>query len=477
MRKTKIIATLGPRWSNEEMVKKIIENGANVCRLNFSFGSYDEHLERIKIIRKVSEELGKPVAILADLQGPKIRIGKLKENITVKEGDIVKLSGHKETNDESIIPTTHENIAHDVKSGSLLLIADGTIQLIVESSDEASKLVVCKVITGGTILSSKGINLPGAHVTTEVLTEKDVSDALFAAKNGANYLGMSFVRRAEDVIRLRKILDDNDFKHVGIVSKIENTESLENLESIIKESDGVMVARGDLGVEIPFGEVPVWQKKILKMANDMGKITIIATQMLESMTKSPVPSRAEASDVANAVLDGTDVVMMSAETASGDYPIEAVKAMVSIVEAAERSVNKTSHDNMTYLDNGVNDALADSASYLSYSLDNKAIIALSRSGRTVRNLSKKRPKTPIVFMSADNNLCNGLAICHNVYTIHMPEDLNFSAGISHGGEINILEDTLVEHKLAEHGDRIIVVSGSKWQGRWQENSVRIVVMH
>ena len=477
MRKTKIIATLGPRWSNEEMVKKIIENGANVCRLNFSFGSYDEHLERIKIIRKVSEELGKPVAILADLQGPKIRIGKLKENITVKEGDIVKLSGHKETNDESIIPTTHENIAHDVKSGSLLLIADGTIQLIVESSDEASKLVVCKVITGGTILSSKGINLPGAHVTTEVLTEKDVSDALFAAKNGANYLGMSFVRRAEDVIRLRKILDDNDFKHVGIVSKIENTESLENLESIIKVSDGVMVARGDLGVEIPFGEVPVWQKKILKMANDMGKITIIATQMLESMTKSPVPSRAEASDVANAVLDGTDVVMMSAETASGDYPIEAVKAMVSIVEAAERSVNKTSHDNMTYLDSGVNDALADSASYLSYSLDNKAIIALSRSGRTVRNLSKKRPKTPIVFMSADNNICNGLAICHNVYTIHMPEDLNFSAGISHGGEINILEDTLVEHKLAEHGDRIIVVSGSKWQGRWQENSVRIVVMH
>ena len=477
MRKTKIIATLGPRWSNEEMVKKIIENGANVCRLNFSFGSYDEHLERIKIIRKVSEELGKPVAILADLQGPKIRIGKLKENITVKEGDIVKLSGHKETNDESIIPTTHENIAHDVKAGSLLLIADGTIQLIVESSDEASKLVVCKVITGGTILSSKGINLPGAHVTTEVLTEKDVNDALFAAKNGANYLGMSFVRRAEDVIRLRKILDDNDFKHVGIVSKIENTESLENLESIIKVSDGVMVARGDLGVEIPFGEVPVWQKKILKMANDMGKITIIATQMLESMTKSPVPSRAEASDVANAVLDGTDVVMMSAETASGDYPIEAVKAMVSIVEAAEKSVNKTSHDNMTYLDSGVNDALADSASYLSYSLDNKAIIALSRSGRTVRNLSKKRPKTPIVFMSADNNICNGLAICHNVYTIHMPEDLNFSAGISHGGEINILEDTLVEHKLANHGDRIIVVSGSKWQGRWQENSVRIVVMH
>ncbi|ADG70565.1 pyruvate kinase [Brachyspira murdochii] len=477
MRKTKIIATLGPRWSSEDMIKKIIENGADVCRLNFSFGAYEEHLERINIIRKVSKELRKPVAILADMQGPKIRIGKLKEPIAVKEGDIVKLSGYKETNDDSIIPTTHSNIAHDVKNGSMLLIADGTIQLIVESSDEASKLVVCKVITGGTILSSKGINLPGAHVTTEVLTEKDINDALFCAKNGVNYLGMSFVRRAEDVIRLRKILDDNNFQHVAIVSKIENTESLENLEEIIKHSDGVMVARGDLGVEIPFGEVPVWQKKILKMANDLGKITIIATQMLESMTKSPVPSRAEASDVANAVLDGTDVVMMSAETASGDYPIESVKAMVSIVEAAERSMIKISHDNMNLLDRGLNDALADSASYLSYSLNNKVIIALSRSGRTVKNLSKKRPKTPIVFMSADFNLCNSLSICHNVYTILMPEDLNFSSGISHSGQIDILEDTIVKHNLANHGDTAIVVSGSKWQGRWQENSVRVVIIH
>lgn len=477
MRKTKIIATLGPRWSNEDMVKKIIENGADVCRLNFSFGSYEEHLERINIIRKVSSDLKKPVAILADLQGPKIRIGKLKDSIFVKEGDIVKLSGYKETNDENIIPTTHSNIAYDVRAGSMLLIADGTIQLIAESSDEASKLVVCKVITGGTILSGKGINLPGAHVTTEVLTEKDIIDALFASKSGANYLGMSFVRRAEDVIRLRKILDDNNFRNVGIISKIENTESLENLEDIIKNSDGVMVARGDLGVEIPFGEVPVWQKKILKMANDMGKITIIATQMLESMTKSPVPSRAEASDVANAVLDGTDVVMMSAETASGDYPIESVKAMVSIVEAAEKSITKSLHDNLSYSDMGVNDALSDSASYLSYCLDNKVIIALSRSGFTVKNLSKKRPKTAIVFMSADSDLCNMLSIYHNVYTILMPEDLNFSAGISHGGQIDILEDTLVKHNLAEHGDTAILVSGSKWQGRWQENSVRVVIIH
>lgn len=476
MRKTKIIATLGPRWSDEESIKNIIKNGADVCRLNFSFGTYEEHSNRIDIVRKVSNDLKKPVSILADLQGPKIRIGKLKESITVKEGDIVKLSGYKEVSEENIIPTTHSNIAHDVQAGSMLLIADGTIQLIVESKDESKKLVICKVITGGTILSGKGINLPGAHVTTEVLTEKDISDALFSAKNGVNYLGMSFVRKADDVIRLRKILDDNNFQNVGIVSKIENTQSLENLEDIIKHSDGVMVARGDLGVEIPFGEVPIWQKKILKMANDLGKITIIATQMLESMTKSPVPSRAEASDVANAVLDGTDVVMMSAETASGDYPIESVKAMVSIVESAEKSI--TGKKEIDYsLDISLNDALSESASYLSYRIPNKVIIALSRSGWTVKTLSKKRPKTPIVFMSADKDLCNRLSICHNVYTILMPEDLNFSAGISHGGQIDILEDTLIKHNLAEHGDTAILVSGSKWQGRWQENSVRIVVVH
>ncbi|TKZ28982.1 pyruvate kinase, partial [Brachyspira catarrhinii] len=207
MRKTKIIATLGPRWSDGESIKKIIENGADVCRLNFSFGTYEEHLNRINIVRKVSNDLKKPVSILADLQGPKIRIGKLKESIIVKEGDIVKLSGYKETSEDNIIPTTHSNIAHDVEPSSMLLIADGTIQLIVESKDESKKLVICKVITGGTILSGKGINLPGAHVTTEVLTEKDISDALFSAKNRVNYLGMSFVRKAEDVIRLRKILD------------------------------------------------------------------------------------------------------------------------------------------------------------------------------------------------------------------------------------------------------------------------------
>lgn len=476
MRKTKIIATLGPRWADEETVTKIIENGADVCRLNFSFGSHEEHLVRIQNVRNASKKLQKPVAILADLQGPKIRIGVLKEPITIKPSDIVKLSGLSKTNDDSIIPTTHSNIAHDVKKGSMLLIADGTIQLIVESSDEKTKLVVCKVITGGTIQSSKGINLPGAHVTTEVLTEKDISDALFVAKNGVNYLGMSFVRKAEDIIRLRKILDSEGYNNVGIVSKIENTESLENLEEIIKYSDGVMVARGDLGVEIPFSEVPVWQKKILKMANDMGKITIIATQMLESMTKSPVPSRAEASDVANAVLDGTDVVMMSAETASGDYPVESVKAMVAIVKATEKSFIANEYKQSDYT-NSVNDALAESTAYLSYCIDNKVIIALSRSGHTVKNLSKRRPKTPIVFMSSHSDDCNRLAICHNVYPILMPKDLNFSEGINHSGEIDILEEELIKREFANHKDTAIVVSGSKWQGRWQENSIRIVVVH
>lgn len=475
MRKTKIIATLGPRWSNEEMIGKILENGADVCRLNFSFGTYEEHAERINIIRKTSERLQKPIAILADLQGPKIRIGKLKENVTVKEGDIVKLSGYKEVSDDSILPTTHSNIAHDVRSGSMLLIADGTIQLVVESSDEKEKLVVCKVVTGGTILTGKGINLPGAHVTTEILTEKDISDALFAGKNGANFVGMSFVRTADDVRRLRKILDDEGLYNVGIVSKIENTQALENLEAIVAESDGVMVARGDLGVEIPFGEVPIWQKKIINLANSMGKIAITATQMLESMTKSPVPSRAEASDVANAVFDGTDLVMMSAETASGDYPVESVKAMVSIATAAENSmIRQKTFDEIHYNEKGVNIPLADSASYLSHCLNHKAIIVLSKTGRTVLSLSKKRPKTPILFVSANKDLCNKLAICNNVHTIHVEKDLNFAGCEDTAIQIKALQEILIKRGFVNSGDVAMLVSGDKWEGLWQENSIRIV---
>lgn len=476
MRKTKIIATIGPRWSDENTITNIIKEGADVCRLNFSFGTHDEHFQYIYTIRKCSQKLGKTVAILADLQGPKIRIGKLKEPRIIAAGDIVKLSGDEINDDGDIIPTTHSNIATDVKKDSMLLIADGTIQLIVESADVEAKIVTCKTITGGTILSSKGINLPGTNVTTEVLTEKDISDALFAAKNGVNYLGMSFVRTADDVIRLRAILKENGYEKVGIISKIENTQALDNLESIIIESDGVMVARGDLGVEIPFGLVPTRQKQILKLANKLDKISIIATQMLESMTKSPIPSRAEASDVANAVLDETDVVMMSGETAYGDYPIESVKAMVSIIESTENAYSKDKFYPPEHT-TSITRAISDSTAHLSYSLDHKVIIVLSRSGKMVKALSKRRPKTPIIFLSSYLEDCASLAICHNVHTINTPKELNFSEAISHSGQIDLLEKELIERGFVEHNDTAIVVSGSQWQGRWQENTIRIVSIH
>lgn len=476
MRKTKIIATIGPRWANDETIYSIIKEGADVLRLNFSFGTHEEHLNRINIIRNASKKLGKPVAILADLQGPKIRVGILKEDRKVENGEIVFLSGNTKVDDDSIIPTTHGNIAGDVREGYMILIADGTIQLVVENTDVEKKLVKCRVMTGGTILTGKGINLPGAHVTTEILTEKDVSDALFAASKGVNYLGMSFVRHEDDIIRLRDILNKNGYTKVGIVSKIENTQSLENLENIIKQSDAVMVARGDLGVEIPFAEVPIKQKHILKLANNLGKVTIIATQMLESMTKSPVPSRAEASDVANAVLDGTDVVMMSAETASGDYPVQSIQAMVKIVLAAENAMSSESYKEVESTTN-VGHALAESASYMSYCIDNKCIVGLSRTGRMIKLLSKKRPKTPIIFFSSHEDDCSSLALYNNVHTVLMHKDLNFSEEISHRGEIDLLEDELVKRGFANHKDTAIIVSGSKWQGRWQENSIRIIVVH
>ncbi len=473
MRKTKIIATIGPKSANEKTVTSIIKEGADACRLNFSFGTHDDHLGYIKLIREASSKLNKPVAILADLQGPKIRIGILKEPRRVEAGDLVSLSGHKEVSDDNIIPTTHANIANDVSKGSELLIADGTIRLVVEDKNDEEKLVICKTVTGGLILSGKGINLPGAHVTTKVLTDKDISDALFAAKNGANYLGLSFVRHADDVIGLRKILSDNGFEKIGIISKIENTQSLENLESIVEESDGVMVARGDLGVEIPFSEVPIQQKRILKITNERGKISIIATQMLESMTKSPVPTRAESSDVANAVIDGTDVVMMSGETAFGDYPIEAVVAMAQIVSYTESAIETVKY-NSFHTTNSITRSIAESAAHLSYSLDNKVIIALSRSGKTVTALSKRRPKSPIVYLSSHAEDCASLSLWHNVFTIEMPEELNFSESIKHRGQIDLLEKELIDRGFVSRGDTALVVSGSKWQGRWQENSIRIV---
>ena len=478
IKKTKMVCTIGPKSEKREVMESLLNSGMNVMRLNFSHGDFAEHGGRIDNIEKIMAETGRIFAVLLDTRGPEIRTCSLEggQDIQLVTGQKITITTDSSfVGNRDKISVTYANLAKDLKVGDTVLLDDGLIALKVLATTDTE--VSCEVLNNGLLGEKKGVNLPNTHITMPFLSEHDKNDILFGIKRNVDFIAASFTRNRQDVLDIRNFLNENGGQEIKIIAKIENQEGLDNFEDILEVADGIMVARGDLGVEIPAQEVIFAQKKIIKRCNEIGKIVITATQMLESMTKSPVPSRAEASDVANAVFDGTDLVMMSAETASGDYPVESVKAMVSIVEAAEKSVNKTSHDNMTYLDSGVNDALADSASYLSYSLDNKAIIALSRSGRTVRNLSKKRPKTPIVFMSADSNLCNGLAICHNVYTIHMPEDLNFSAGINHGGEINILEDTLVEHKLAEHGDRIIVVSGSKWQGRWQENSVRIVVMH
>ncbi|HEY5086648.1 MAG TPA: pyruvate kinase, partial [Gemmatimonadaceae bacterium] len=329
IRRTKIVCTLGPATATYDAITSIAEAGMDVARLNFSHGTHADHAERIRTIRTVASDMAKPIAILGDLQGPRIRIGDLALSIALKPGDDITLV-HEGEERAGEIPVTYSELAHDVKVGDRILVDDGLIELV--ALDVQAPRVRARVIHGGTLRSHKGLNLPGVQVSAPSLTEKDVADVAFAVEQEIDYLALSFVRRAKDITSLRSLLPP----WMGIIAKIEKDAALANIESIVRTADGVMVARGDLGVELPFEEVPVAQKKIIALANRVGRPVITATQMLESMVTNPRPTRAEASDVANAILDGTDAVMLSAETAAGAYPRLAVEAMSRIITEVEQ---------------------------------------------------------------------------------------------------------------------------------------------
>src|SRR5215207_2143223 len=326
--RTKIVCTLGPSTATRETLSSLMEAGLNVARLNFSHGTHDQHARTVELVRSTAQELGRPVAILGDLQGPRIRIGDLDVPREVQDGqDIVLVAGEDATGEE--FPTTYEGLCKDVKVGDRILVDDGLIELV--TMEVSGTRVHCRVLHGGKIKSHKGMNLPGVAVSAPSITEKDWADVTFAVEHGLEYVALSFVRRAADIAELRTKIP----KEMLVVSKIEKDSALDNIESIIHASDAVMVARGDLGVELPFEEVPIAQKRIITLANRLGRPVITATQMLESMITNPRPTRAEASDVANAILDGTDAVMLSAETAAGQYPRLAVEAMTRIIAEIE----------------------------------------------------------------------------------------------------------------------------------------------
>ncbi|RMA97005.1 pyruvate kinase [Hydrogenothermus marinus] len=395
MKKTKIVATLGPATAAEEMIEKLINEGVDVFRFNFSHGDHKTHKENLEKVRKISEKLNKHVAVLQDLSGPKIRIGQVEKPFTVHYGDEIKIVKEEVIGTKEKISINHPEILNKLNIGDRIYIADGLIRLKVIDKDEEG--IVAKVIVGGVISSRKGVNFPNVKLDISALTEKDIKDIEFGVKEGIDIIALSFVKTAEDVLKAKQIIQSYGGDQ-PLFAKIEKHEAVENIDKIIEVSDGIMVARGDLGVEIEMEKVPVIQKMVIKKCNEKGKPVITATQMLTSMLNSPRPTRAEVSDIANAVLDGTDAVMLSDETAVGKYPIEAVNVMKKTIIEAEKIYpyikEYQSIDDKTQ-------SIAYSATKLSDRLKAKAIVAFTKSGRTARNVSKFRPKAPIIAITHD----------------------------------------------------------------------------
>ncbi|WP_274364899.1 pyruvate kinase [Paenibacillus thermotolerans] len=418
MRKTKIVCTIGPSSESPENIRKLIEAGMNVARLNFSHGDFDEHGGRINTIKKAREELGKTVAILLDTKGPEIRLGKLKEEpIELVQGDRITLTTEDILGDRNRIPVSYKGLADDVNPGSTILIDDGLIGLRVDEVQGTE--IHCTIVNSGPIKSRKGVNVPGVRINLPGITEKDANDIVFGIEQGIDFIAASFVRKASDVLEIRAILEKYNATHIHIISKIENQEGVDNLAEILEVSDGLMVARGDLGVEIPAEEVPLVQKRMIEMCNRAGKPVITATQMLDSMQRNPRPSRAEASDVANAIFDGTDATMLSGETAAGKYPVESVLTMARIAERTEAALEyreiflKQSNAQQTNVTEAISQAVANAA----LDLDAKAIITSTESGYTARMVSKYRPKAPIIAVTPDESVMRKLCLVSGVIPV------------------------------------------------------------
>ncbi len=416
MRKAKIVATLGPASDSIEMIEKLINAGVNVFRFNFSHNTHDYHLANLQRVREVSSRLDKPIAILQDISGPKIRIGELATPLGLEVDSELNFYKNKSHNDPFGVELNHPNILDSLVVGALMYLSDGLIRVeVVEILDNCIKT---KVLVGGTLTSKKGVNFPNVTIPISAITEKDRKDMEFGAKHGVDMMAISFVKSAEDVIEAKNIIKSFG-SDIPIIAKIEKAEAIANLESIVSASDGVMVARGDLGVELGLSKVPVAQKKIIASANNAGIPVITATQMLTSMMNSPFPTRAEVSDVANAVLDGTDAVMLSDETTVGKYPVEAVRALVDTICEAESIYPY--HENLIKLHNK-KDAVAAAADRMAEDLEPDAIVVFTLSGNSARATAKYRPKTPIIAVTHTNEVYRRLALSWGVESAFVLEE-------------------------------------------------------
>jgi pyruvate kinase len=453
LRKAKIVCTIGPASESVETLKKLIHAGMNVARLNFSHGSHEEHAARIANIRQAARETGKQVAILLDTKGPEIRTGTLAvDAVELQEGQTIVLTTEDVPGTAERISITYADLPRDVKKGDTILIDDGLIGLTVEAVEGHE--IICRIKNGGTLKSKKGVNVPGVKINLPGITEKDAQDIEFGIRQGVDFIAASFVRKAADILEIREILERHGV-HIDIIAKIENEEGVDNVDEILAVSDGLMVARGDLGVEIPAEEVPLVQKKLIKKCNELGKPVITATQMLDSMQRNPRPTRAEASDVANAIFDGTDAIMLSGETAAGKYPVESVETMNRIALRAEQELNyrEILYNQAVQKQVTITDAISQAVANAALDLDAAAIITATESGHTARMVSKYRPKAPIVAVTPHAEVVRRLALVNGVYPVLGPMANTTDEML----ELSVQQS--LEAGYVRHGDLVVITAG------------------
>ncbi len=463
-RRAKIVATIGPSLSTREALKQAIESGLNVARLNFSHGTHEDHLFTIQTIRELSKELKAPVTLLQDLQGPKIRVGQFKDgSITLAEGETVTISHQIKEGEPGKIPTDFEHIATVCKPGVKILMDDGLFELLVE--DIKGPNVICKVIYGGELKNRKGINLPGLDLPIDCLTPKDRVDLEFGLKNNVDYIALSFVRRGQDMEVLRSLVNEKNPK-VKLIAKIEMLEAIDNLEEIIRLSDAVMVARGDLAIEVGHSTLPAMQKKIIALCNEMDRPVITATQMLDSMVHNPRPTRAEVTDVANAVLDGSDALMLSAETASGDHPFKCISTMHEIIREVESGEGFYYYDiSLDREDVSVPQSVAASACLTAMKISATAIVCLTTTGKTATLISGFRPRARVIAMTKNQDTLNRLELPWGIQTFSIEQYQSTDEAIEH------VEEVLLKYGLVQEGNKIVLTLGVPVLSKAKTNSI------
>ena len=454
MRRTKIICTLGPAVDSEDMIRTLIRTGMDAARFNFSHGSHPEHLERLNMLKSVRDAMGRPVATILDTKGPEIRIKSFEaKTVTLEPGDTFTLTTEDVVGNQGWVSVTYPQLHQELQPGQEILIDDGLVAIRVDRIEDTK--IICTVENGGTLSANKSINIPGVHIQLPALTEKDIDDIRFGVENDFDFIAASFVRRAADVEAVRAVLHDCGGDDVKIIAKIENQEGVDNLDDILEAADGIMVARGDLGVEIPAARVPILQKQMIRKGLQQGKPVITATQMLDSMMRNPRPTRAEVSDVANAVYDGTGSVMLSGETAGGKYPVEALTAMVGIVTETESAIDywKQFQKQRVLPASNINDAITHTCCLTAKDLDAKAILTATSSGRSARMICRFRPACPIAALTMHEKVRRQLNISWGVTPFLTGEVTSTDRIFSLSAEVALKE------RLVQNGDTVVITAG------------------